>query len=43
MVTENQPPTAAVISFKVNLIKNPDREYNNLVNKLKLDKDTVLA
>lgn len=39
MVTGDQPPTAAAIAHKVNIIKNPEREYNYMVNELKMDKD----
>jgi magnesium-transporting ATPase (P-type) len=28
MVTGDQPPTAAAIAHKVNIISNPDLEYN---------------
>jgi len=30
MVTGDQPPTAAAIAHKINIITNPDMEYNNL-------------
>ena len=43
MVTGDQPPTAAAIAHKVNIIKNPDREYNYMVNELKMDKDVAWA
>jgi sodium/potassium-transporting ATPase subunit alpha len=32
MVTGDQPPTAAAIAAKVNIIKHPKMEFNNLVN-----------
>jgi sodium/potassium-transporting ATPase subunit alpha len=31
MVTGDQPPTAAAIAEKVNIIKHPDREYNHMI------------
>jgi sodium/potassium-transporting ATPase subunit alpha len=31
MVTGDQPPTAAAIAEKVNIIKHPDREFNKMV------------
>jgi len=31
MVTGDQPPTAAAIAEKVNIIKHPDREYSRLI------------
>jgi sodium/potassium-transporting ATPase subunit alpha len=31
MVTGDQPPTAAAIAHKVNIITNPDLEYNNIL------------
>jgi len=34
MVTGDQPPTAAAIANKVNIIKHPTREYNYMVNEL---------
>jgi magnesium-transporting ATPase (P-type) len=43
MVTGDQPPTAAAIAHKVNIIKNPEREYNYMVNELKMDKDVAWA
>jgi sodium/potassium-transporting ATPase subunit alpha len=33
MVTGDQPPTAAAIAHKVNIITNPDLEYNNILKK----------
>ena len=38
MVTGDQPPTAAAIANKVNIIKHPDREFNYMVNELGMDK-----
>ena len=43
MVTGDQPPTAAAIAHKVNIITNPEREYNYMVNELKMDKDVAWA
>ena len=34
MVTGDQPPTAAAIAHKVNIIKHPKKEFNYLVNEL---------
>lgn len=39
MVTGDQPPTAAAIAAKVNIIKHPQKEYNYMVNELGMDKD----
>jgi sodium/potassium-transporting ATPase subunit alpha len=36
MVTGDQPPTAAAIANKVNIIKHPDKEFNHMVNELKM-------
>jgi magnesium-transporting ATPase (P-type) len=33
MVTGDQPQTAAAIANKVNIITNPEMEYNYLLNK----------
>ena len=33
MVTGDQPPTAAAIAHKVNIIKHPQREFNNMVER----------
>lgn len=33
MVTGDQPPTAAAIAHKVNIITNPDLEYNTILRK----------
>lgn len=38
MVTGDQPPTAAAIAQKVNIIKDPKKEYNYMVNELGMDK-----
>ena len=39
MVTGDQPPTAAAIANKVNIIKHPQREFNYLCNKVGMDKE----
>ena len=36
MVTGDQPPTAAAIANKVNIIKHPAKEFNYMVNELKM-------
>jgi len=36
MVTGDQPPTAAAIAGKVNIIKHPKKEYNYMVKELKM-------
>jgi sodium/potassium-transporting ATPase subunit alpha len=36
MVTGDQPPTAAAIAHKVNIIKHPAKEFNHMVNDLKM-------
>ncbi len=36
MVTGDQPPTAAAIAHKVNIISDPTKEYNYMVNTLKM-------
>merc|ERR1719387_3174721 len=41
MVTGDQPPTAAAIAHKVNILKHPKREYNYMVNELKMNKDVA--
>jgi sodium/potassium-transporting ATPase subunit alpha len=38
MVTGDQPPTAAAIAHKVNIISDPSMEYNYMVDELKMDK-----
>ena len=35
MVTGDQPPTAAAIAAKVNIISDPTKEYNYMVKTLK--------
>ena len=39
MVTGDQPPTAAAIAHKVNIIKDPLKEFNYMVNELKMDRE----
>ena len=39
MVTGDQPPTAAAITNKVNILKHPLKEFNYMVNELKMDKE----
>lgn len=39
MVTGDQPPTAAAIAHKVNIITNPELEFNYMHKELKMDKD----
>ena len=39
MVTGDQPPTAAAIAHKVNIISDPTKEYNYMVNELKMEKE----
>jgi sodium/potassium-transporting ATPase subunit alpha len=34
MVTGDQPPTAAAIAHKVNIIKHPHMEYNNMLKRM---------
>jgi len=36
MVSGDQPPTAAAIANKVNIIKHPAKEFNYMVNELKM-------
>jgi magnesium-transporting ATPase (P-type) len=38
MVTGDQPPTAAAIAHKVNIISDPTLEYNYLVEEIGLSK-----
>jgi magnesium-transporting ATPase (P-type) len=38
MVTGDQPPTAGAIAHKVNIISDPTKEYNYMVEELKMDK-----
>jgi len=37
MVTGDQPPTAAAIATKVNILKHPAKEFNYMVNELNMD------
>lgn len=39
MVTGDQPPTAAAIAHKVNIIKHPNREFNYMINELKMTQE----
>lgn len=39
MVTGDQPPTAAAIAHKVNIITNPELEYNYLHKEMKMTKE----
>jgi len=39
MVTGDQPPTAAAIATKVNILKHPTKEFNYMKNELGMDKD----
>jgi len=39
MVTGDQPPTAAAIANKVNIIKHPQKEFNYMINELKMNQD----
>ena len=39
MVTGDQPPTAAAIAHKVNIISDPTKEYNYMVDELKMSKE----
>jgi sodium/potassium-transporting ATPase subunit alpha len=43
MVTGDQPPTAAAIAHKVNIIKHPQREFNYMIKKLGMDEDVAWA
>jgi len=42
MVTGDQPPTAAAIAHKVNILKHPQTEYNYMVNELKMDPELAM-
>jgi len=42
MVTGDQPPTAAAIANKVNIIKHPQKEYNNMKAR-GVDDETAMA
>ena len=39
MVTGDQPPTVAAIANKVNILKHPLKDFNYMVNELKMDKE----
>ena len=39
MVTGDQPPTAGAIAHKVNIISDPTKEYNYMVDELKMSKE----
>lgn len=39
MVTGDQPPTAAAIAHKVNIITNPELEFNYLHKEMKMSKE----
>jgi len=41
MVTGDQPPTAAAIAEKVNILKNRKKEFNYLINEVKMDRDSA--
>jgi len=42
MVTGDQPPTAAAIANKVNIIKHPQKEWNYMVNELNIPEEQAL-
>jgi sodium/potassium-transporting ATPase subunit alpha len=42
MVTGDQPPTAAAIAHKVNIIKHPKKEWNYMVNELGMSEKDAL-
>jgi len=42
MVTGDQPPTAAAIANKVNIIKHPKMEMNYLVNEMKMSPEDAM-
>ena len=42
MVTGDQPPTAAAIAHKVNILKHPKNEFNYLVNELKMNEEEAM-
>jgi sodium/potassium-transporting ATPase subunit alpha len=42
MVTGDQPPTAAAIANKVNILKHPEQEFNYLVKTKGLDENTAM-
>jgi sodium/potassium-transporting ATPase subunit alpha len=39
MVTGDQPPTAAAIAHKVNIISDPSKEYNFMVKELHMPEE----
>ncbi len=41
MVTGDLPPTAAAIAEKVNILKNRKKEFNYLINEVKMDRDSA--
>lgn len=43
MVTGDQPPTAAAIAHKVNIITRPDLEYNYLVKEKGMTEEDAWA
>jgi sodium/potassium-transporting ATPase subunit alpha len=43
MVTGDQPPTAAAIAYKVNIITNPELEYNYLQEELHMTEEEAWA
>ena len=43
MVTGDQPPTAAAIAHKVNIIKHPAKEFNHMVNDLGMSTEDAWA
>jgi sodium/potassium-transporting ATPase subunit alpha len=42
MVTGDQPPTAAAIANKVNIIKHPKNEFNYLVNEMGMSEEQAM-
>ena len=43
MVTGDQPPTAAAIAYKVNIITNPKLEYNYMMEELGMPEEEAWA
>ena len=43
MVTGDQPPTAAAIANKVNILKHPAKEFNHMVDDLGMSKEDAWA
>ena len=41
MVTSNQPPTAASVAEKVNILMSRKKEFNYLINVVKIDRDSA--